>query len=65
MYPCCTPKNLNNGQNEKRRKTNRTISNESIHKDTSLQRNSVDMRDKEDVVTRNPKEDVVKLSKLT
>lgn len=65
MYPSYTPKNLNNGLNEKRRKTNGTISNESIHKDTSLPRNSVNMRNREDVMTSNPKEDEVKLNKLT
>ena len=46
-------------------KTNGTISNESIHKDTSLPRNIVNMRNREDVVTSNPKEDEVKLNKLT
>ena len=61
----CTPANLNNGLNEKRRKAHGTICKKRIQKDTSIYRNGVNMRDREDVMTCYPKEKIVKLSKLT
>ena len=60
----CTSKDLNNGLNETRGKTHRTINKKCITKDTFIYRNGVNMRDKEDVMIRYPKEEIVKLSKL-
>lgn len=56
---------LNNGLNEKRRKTNGAISKGSIQKDTPSYRNTMDMRDRKYVMTSYPKEDVIKLNELT
>ena len=60
-----TSKDLNNGLNETRGKTHRTISKKCIKKDTFNYRNGVNMRDREDVMTCYLKEKIVKLSKLT
>ena len=54
----CLSKHLN----EKGRKTNGGISDEGVQKERPLYRNSMDMRDGEDVVTSYPKEDIIKLS---
>ena len=59
-----TPMNLNNRMNEKSRKTYRSISDESIQKRTSLSRNGMYMRNRPNAMTRNPKEQIVELSKL-
>ena len=56
------PMHLHNGFNEKGRKTNETIGDEGIKKETLFYRDCMDMRDREDVVTRYPKEDIIKLS---
>ena len=53
---------LHNGFNEKGRKTNGTISDEGVKKETPVYRDCMDMRDREDVVTSYPKEDIIKLS---
>ena len=53
---------LRNGFNEKGRKTNGTIDDEGVKKETPVYRDCMDMRDREDVVTRYPKEDIIKLS---
>ena len=65
MHHRRTPTCLNNGLNEKRRKTNGAISNKSIQKDTPFYWNSMDMRDRKNVMTSYPKEDVIKLNELT
>ncbi len=49
-----TPMNLNQGSNEKSRKTHRNISHKGIQKCTSLNRNGVQVRDGPDRMTRNP-----------
>ena len=53
---CCktTPMNLNQGLNEKSRKTYRSISHKGIQKCTSLNRNGVQVRDGPAIMTRNP-----------
>ena len=56
------PTHLCNGFNEKGRKTNETIDGEDIKKDTTICRNCMDMRDREDVVTSYPKKYIIKLS---
>ena len=60
-----TPKDLNNDLNEKRRKAHGTIYKKSIQKDKSIYRNGVNVRDRENVITYHPKENIVKLNKLT
>ena len=55
------PMHFHNGFNEKGRKTNGTIGDEGIKKETPLYRNCMDMRDREDVVISYPKEDIIKL----
>ena len=52
------------GLNEMREKTHRTISKKCIQ-DTFIYRNGLNIRDREDVMTWYPKEEIVKLSKLT
>ena len=49
---------------KKSRKTHRSISHKDIQKCTSLNRNGVQMRDRPNKMTRNPKEQIIKLSKL-
>ena len=61
MLPRLAPMRLNKRLNEKGRKTNGSISDEGVQKETPLYRNSMDMRDREDVVTSYPKEDIIKL----
>ena len=56
--------NLNKRSNEKSRKTHRSISNKGIQKCTSLNENSVKMRDRPNGVTRNLEKQIIKLSKL-
>ena len=46
------------------RKTNRSISNKGIQKCITLQRNDVQVRDRPQGMTSNPKEKIVKLSEL-
>ena len=65
MCSRCTSKDLNNDLNEKREKTHRTISKKCIQKNTFIYRYDVNMRDREDVMTCYPKEEIVKLIKLT
>ena len=50
-----TPTNLNQRSNEKMRKTIRSISNKEIQKCTTLQRNDVQMRDRPQRMTSNPR----------
>ena len=59
-----TPMNLNKRTNKKSKKTDRSISDESVQKCTSLNGNSMYMRNRPNVVTRNPKEQVIELVKL-
>ena len=59
-----TPMNLNNRMNEKSRKTYRSISDKSIQKCTSLSRNGMYMRNRPNAMARNPKEQIIELSKL-
>ena len=63
---CCrnTPMNLNQGSNEKSRKTHRSISHKGIQKCTSLNRNGVQVRDGPDRMTRNPEKQIMNLGKL-
>ena len=61
---CTTPMNLNKRANEKSEKTHRSIGDESVQKRTSLNRNSMKIRDRPNGVTRNPKKQIVELSKL-
>ena len=63
---CCrtTPMNLNQGLNEKSRKTHRSISHKGIQKCKSLNRNGVQVRDGPDRMTGNPKKQIMNLSKL-
>ena len=56
------PTHHRNGFNEKGRETNGTIGDEGIKKETPVCRNYMDIRDREDVVTSYPKEDIIKLS---
>ena len=56
------PTQFCNGFNEKGRKTNGTIGDESIKKETPVCRNCMNMRDRRDVVTSYPKEDIIKVS---
>ena len=48
-----TPMNLNQGTNEKIRKTHRSIYDKGIQKCTSLNRNSIQVRDKPNRIARN------------
>ena len=65
MRFCTTPLNLNKRLNEKSRKTHRSIGNKSIQKCTSLNRNGMQMRDRTNRMTRNPKKkQIIELSKL-
>ena len=59
-----TPMNLNQGLNEKMRKTHRSISHKGIQKCTSLNRNGVQVRDGPDRMTRNPEKQIMNLGKL-
>ena len=59
-----THMNLNKWANEKSGKTHRSISNESIQKRTSLNRNSMKMRYMPNAMTGYPKKQIIELSKL-
>ena len=63
---CCktAPMNLNQGSNEKSRKTHRSISHKGIQKCTSLNRNGVQVIDGPDKMTRNPEKQIMNLGKL-
>ena len=60
-----TPINLNQRTNEKMRKANRSISNKGIQKRIMLQKNGVQIRDRPQRMTNNPKEKIVNLSELS
>ena len=64
MKLSATPMNLNKRTNKKSRKTDRSISDESVQECTSLNGNGMYMRNWPTAVTRNPKEQVIELSKL-
>ena len=51
-----TPMNLNQRMYEKMRKTHRSVRDKRIQKCTSLQRNSVQVRDRPNGMARNPEE---------
>ena len=51
--------------NENGRKIKGTIGDEGVKKETPVYRDCMDMRDRENVVTNYPKEDIIKLSQLT
>ena len=59
-----TPMNLNQRTNEKMRKTHRSFCYKSIQKCTSLDRNSVQIRDGPNRMTRNQEKEIVNLSQL-
>ena len=59
-----TPMNLNKRSNKMSRKTHRSIGDESVQKCTSLNGNSMQMRDRPNGMTRNPKNQIIELSKL-
>ena len=61
---CTTPMNLNKRANEKSEKTHRSIGDESVQKRTSLNRNSMKVRDKPNTMTRNPEKQILKFSKF-
>ena len=56
--------NLNKRTNEKSRKTNRSINDESGQEHTFLNGNGMYVRNRPDIMTRNPKEQIIELSKL-
>ena len=64
MRLSATPMNLNERTNEKSRKNDRSISYESIQEHTSLNGTGMYIRNRSNVVTRNPKEQVIELNKL-
>ena len=55
MSGITTPMNLNKGTNKKLRKTHRSVCDKGIQKCTSLDRNSVQVRDEPEGMARNPK----------
>ena len=59
------PTHLHNGFNEKGWKTNGTIGDKGIKNETLVHRDCMDMKDRENVVTSNPEEVIIKLSRLT
>jgi len=59
-----TPMNLKKRTNEKSRKTDRSISDESVQERTSLNGNDMYVRNRPNVMARNPEEQIVELSKL-
>ena len=59
-----TPMYLNQRTNKKMRKAYRSINNKGIQKCTSLQRNSVQVKDRQNRMARNPKEKIVNLGQL-
>ena len=64
MRFCTFFMNLNKIANKKKGKTHRSISDESVQKRTSLNGNSMKMRDRPNTMTINPEKQIVKLSKL-
>ena len=56
--------NPNQKSNEKMRKTHRSICDKSIQKCTSLDKNSVQMRDRPDRMAKNPKKEIMNLGQL-
>ena len=56
--------NLNQGSNEKMRKTHRSIYDKGIQKCTSPDRNGVQVRDGPDGMTRNLEKQIMNLGKL-
>ena len=56
--------NLNQRMNKKLRKAHRSIRNKGIQKRISLQKNGVQIRDRLNQMTRNPKEKIVNLGQL-
>ena len=56
--------NFNMRSNEKSRKTHRSVGNKGIQKCTSLNGNSVKMRDRPNGMTRNLEKQIIELSKL-
>ena len=59
-----TPMNLNQGSNEKMKKTHKSICDKGIQKFTSLYRNGVQVRDGPDRMARNPEKQVMNLDQL-
>ena len=59
-----TPMNLNQGSNEKMRKTHKSIYDKGIQKCTSLYRNGVQVRDGPDRTARNPEKEIMNLNQL-
>ena len=64
MSSITTPMYLNQRTNEKMRKTHRSVYDKSIQKCTSLQRNSMQVRDRPNGMAKNPKEKIVNLGQL-
>ena len=64
MKLSATSMNLNKRTNKKSRKTDRSISDESVQECTSLNGNGMYMRNWPTAVTRNPREQVIELGKL-
>ena len=56
--------NLNQGTKEKMRKTHRSICDKGIQKYTSVDRNSVQVRDGPDRMASNPKIEIMNLGQL-
>ena len=61
---CTTSMNLNKRTNKKGRETNRSINDESGQEHTFLNGNGMYVRNRLDIMTRNPKEQIIGLSKL-
>ena len=59
-----TPINLSHRMKKQMRKTNRNISNKGVQKCTMLQRNGVQMRERPQGMTSNPKEEIMSLNEL-
>ena len=59
-----TPMNLNQGSNEKMRKTHKSIYDKGIQKCTSLDRNGVQVRDGLDRMARNLEKQIMNLGQL-
>ena len=60
-----TPMNLIQRTKEQVRKTDRRSRNKSIQKHTSFERDGVEVRDRPQGMTRNPKEEIGHLGKLS
>ena len=59
-----TPMNLNQGSNEKMRKTHRSIFDKGIQKCTFFDRNGVRVRDGPDGMEKNPEKQIMNLGQL-